>query len=192
MASEAQLAAAWEERRYPPAGLVDGQGHALRVVFPGRRWGGPGPDFRGAVIARPDGALLRGDVEVHRRASGWAQHGHARDPAYANVILHVVQVVDAPTLQASGRAIPTVALRLPGAAPLPALAPCWPTTPDIMGVVEAAGRERFRAKVARFEGDLAVVDPDQVLWRGLAEAGSAKVQFEKTLRAVMQALAPAA
>ena len=193
MASEAQLVAAWEERRYPPAGLVDGQGRALRVVFPGRRWGGPGPDFRGAVLARPDGMLLRGDVEVHRRASGWARHGHARDPAYANVILHVVQEVDAPTLDASGRAIATVALRVPGATPLPVLAPCWPTAADVAGLVEAAGRERFRAKVARFEGDLTAVEPDQVVWRGVAEAGGAKVENERArLAALLAALRPAA
>jgi hypothetical protein len=82
----------------------------------------------------------------------------------------VVQEVDAPTLDASGRAIATVALRVPGATPLPVLAPCWPTAADVAGLVEAAGRERFRAKVARFEGDLTAVEPDQVVWRGLAEA----------------------
>src|SRR5919201_5824485 len=92
--SEAELADAWEARRYAAAELVDSRGRRLRVLFPGRRWGGPGPDFRGAVLALPDGSLLRGDVEVHRRASGWQQHGHAADPAYAWVVLHVVQAVD--------------------------------------------------------------------------------------------------
>src|SRR5205823_586434 len=31
------------------------------------------------------------------------------------------------------------------------------------------GRARFRARAARFEGDLAMVDADQAVWRGLAE-----------------------
>jgi hypothetical protein len=39
----------------------------------------------GAVLALADGRLIHGDVEVHRRASGWAGHHHARDPAYAGV-----------------------------------------------------------------------------------------------------------
>src|SRR6266705_2887028 len=93
--TEADLAAAWETRAYPPTALVDSRGRRLQVVFPGRRWGGPGPDFRGAVLALADGTLLRGDVEVHLRASGWAAHRHADDPAYANVVLHVVQAADA-------------------------------------------------------------------------------------------------
>jgi hypothetical protein len=36
--------------------------------------------------------------------------------------------------------------------------------------VEAAGRARFLARAARFEADLTVAEPDQVLWRGMAEA----------------------
>src|SRR5919198_6570821 len=109
--SEAELAAAWEERRYASRELVDSRGRRLRVVFPGRRWGGPGPDFRGAVLALADGTLLRGDVEVHRRSSGWAAHGHATNPAYADVVLHVVGREDAPTLDDRGRPIATLVLR---------------------------------------------------------------------------------
>jgi hypothetical protein len=42
--------------------------------------------------------------------------------------------------------------------------------PAVLAIVEAAGRRRFAARVARFEGDLAVVEPDQVVWRGVCEA----------------------
>jgi hypothetical protein len=174
------------------------------VVFPGRRWGGPGPDFRGALLALPDGTLVRGDVELHRRARDWITHRHAADPEYAQVVLHVVEVLDAPTFDAQQRAIPTLALRLhpaaperlttppgqpragpwaahPLAGPAPpslqplspaplSLAPCIRAAPAVLGAVEAAGRKRFRARAARFEGDLSVAPADQVLWRGLAEA----------------------
>lgn len=167
---EADLATAWEERRYAPASLVDSLGRPLRVVFPGRRWGGVGPDFRGAVLALADGALLRGDVEVHVRASDWTRHGHATDPAYAYVVLHVVQVADAPARDARGRPLPTLALRVePGQRPVRLPAPCIHRLEDVVRVVEEAGRVRFRGKAARFEGDLACVEPSQALWRGIAE-----------------------
>jgi hypothetical protein len=153
----------------------------LRVVFPGRRWGGPGPDFQGAVLATLAGQLIRGDVEVHVRARGWVQHQHAADPNYARVILHVVQVADAviPT-HGPGWHVPTVAL-LPMRGPPPAggrrrgrraveRAPCTRSPRRQQAVVEAAGRLRFEARAARFEADLTVVEPDQAVWRGVAEA----------------------
>jgi hypothetical protein len=40
----------------------------------------------------------------------------------------------------------------------------------VLEIVEAAGSERFRARVARFEGDLSMAEADQVLWRGVCEA----------------------
>ena len=92
-------------------------GGGCRVIFPGRRGRGPGPDFRGAVIAGPSAIPVRGDVELHVRASDFRGHGHHRDPAYQNIVLHVVFHDDEPA--ASG------ATPLPGggAAPVVALAP---------------------------------------------------------------------
>ncbi len=163
------MAAAWEERRYPPSTLVDILGRRLQVVFPGRRWGGPGPDFRGALIALSDGTLLRGDVELHRRASGWAARRPAAHPRYADVILHVVLEADAPALSAAGAALPTLVLPAPTLLSFPPVPPCRRAPPEIERLVMEAGRERFRAHAARFEGDLSVADPSQVLWRGIAE-----------------------
>jgi Protein of unknown function (DUF2851) len=181
--SEAELADAWAEWRYTAHWLVDCCGRHLRVVFPGRRWGGPGPDFVGAVLAAADGRLVRGDVEVHVRASSWAGHHHARDPAYQQVVLHVVQLADVLALDAAGRHVPTVALEPtwgPAQRGLPA--PCVRTAPAVLGIVEAAGRERFRARAARFEGDLSAVEADQVVWRGVCEA----LGFQRNTRAFGQ------
>jgi uncharacterized protein DUF2851 len=172
--SEAELADIWQQRSYANHSLVDCCGRHLRVVFAGRRWGGPGPDFVGAVLAQADGTLLRGDIELHRRSSGWTAHRHAADPAYANVILHVVQIADVLALDHQGGHIPTVQLELgPGlGARLRRFSPvpCLRQARALREVVEAAGRERFQARVARFEGDLSVVEADQVVWRGVAEA----------------------
>jgi Protein of unknown function (DUF2851) len=146
------------------------------VVFPGRRWGGPGPDFVGAVLSQPDGQLIRGDIEVHVRASSWATHGHRTDAAYRQVVLHVVQLSDSLAVDWQGGHVPTVQLDLelePGRAPPPRRSertPCVRQARAVLQIVEAAGRERSRARVARFEGDLSTAEPDQVLWRAVAEA----------------------
>jgi hypothetical protein len=178
--SEGELADAWQLRAYAGHYLVDCCGRHLRVVFPGRRWGGPGPDFVGAVLADATGKLIRGDVEVHVRASSWAAHRHVRDRAYSGVVLHVVQVADVLVLDGRGGHVPTVQLE-----PEPDLHQAWPKreyerqrqpvpcvreAAAVLQIVEAAGRERFRARVARFEGDLSVVEADQVVWRGVCEA----------------------
>ncbi|HEY0580849.1 MAG TPA: DUF2851 family protein, partial [Chloroflexota bacterium] len=171
--SEADLADAWAERRYAGPWLVDCCRRHLRVVFPGRRWGGPGPDFRGAVLALSDGSLLRGDVEIHVRASSWMSHGHAHDPAYQQVVLHVVGWADAMSVGPLGGHVPTVVLEPPppGARPRrPVRLPCVRDSPAVLSIVRAAGRERFRARAARFEADLTVAAADQVLWRGVCEA----------------------
>ncbi len=149
--------------------LVDSFGRALQVVFPGRRFGGPGPDFQGALIALPDGGLLRGDVEVHRRASDWARHGHAVDARYERVVLHVVHELDAPAVAHRGTPIASVALPLGSVVRFPVVPPCLRDADEVEQIVLEAGRARFWARAARFEADLAAATPDQVVWRGIAE-----------------------
>ena len=68
-------------------------GRAVEVVNPGRRGGGAGPDFVDAVVLL-DGVERRGDVELHVRASAFRGHGHATDPAYDQLALHVVYRAD--------------------------------------------------------------------------------------------------
>jgi hypothetical protein len=53
-----------------------------------------GPDFVRASV-RINGNEHRGSIEVDLDASGWEQHGHATNPAYEDVVLHVV--VNRPT-----------------------------------------------------------------------------------------------
>jgi hypothetical protein len=115
-------------------------------------------------------------VEVHLRASSWSTHGHAADAAYGRVVLHVVQTADALALDRQGAHVPTVLLE-----PRPGRQRQWHTSgPErggcvreprtVLQVVQAAGLERFRARVDRFEGDLNAIDADQVIWRAVAEA----------------------
>lgn len=110
--TEQQLTALWRGRRFPAGALVTRAGVPVNVIFQGRPGRGPGPDFRDAVIAAPSGLPLRGDVELHVRASSFRAHGHASDPAYANVILHVVfdDEGESETALSGGRSAPVIAL----------------------------------------------------------------------------------
>ena len=110
--SEATLAHLWAGQRFPASALVTRQGAPLRVLHPGQRGRGAGPDFRDALIATPSGGLLRGDVELHVRASDFQAHGHGGDGRYNGVVLHVVFEDDAgeDTRLASGNRVPVVAL----------------------------------------------------------------------------------
>jgi hypothetical protein len=151
--------------------LVDTDGQVLAVHFPGRCWGGPGPDFRGALLRLASGELLRGDVEVHRRASGWTSHGHAHDTAYRDVVLHVVGRADTATYDNTGRRLRTLELHASPAArdPLPPARPCVRGPPADVAIAQAA-QQRLLRKAERFRQQLASASPDQVLWRGVAEA----------------------
>ena len=52
-----------------------------------------GPDFKNAKISL-DGTILNGDIEIHVKSSDWVRHKHQDDPAFNNVILHVVETFD--------------------------------------------------------------------------------------------------
>ena len=182
--SERVLAELWAGQRFDRSALVDLRGCPLSVVFRGWANRGPGPDFQQAILADPDGHLLRGDVELHVDAADWWAHGHHRDPAYNGVILHVVAMTERagplqPAPLASGAFAPTVAIGLPESA--------WPealgSVPDgcreaataragseLLDLLDRAGDQRLQAKADRYEAELAARDPGEVLYTGLLEA----------------------
>jgi len=87
VANESDLCRVWAARALPAGALVTTGGAQLQVIYPGRRNGGAGPDFNGALVADASGRVLAGDVEVHLHADDWIAHGHRADPAYNNVLL---------------------------------------------------------------------------------------------------------
>ncbi len=184
-ADEAFVAWLWESRAFADPWLVLSDGSRLRVVFAGRRWPGPGPDFRGAVLERPDSTLLRGDVEVHLSAADWAAHGHHRDPRYAGVVLHVVlRQAGSPARRIDGQVVPTLVLGRQLSDSLPALRArftrvggavppgpaCVQHVHDVVALLDAAGEARFLARAAALEGDLAACSAEQVFYRALLVA----------------------
>lgn len=89
--TERHLQALWYDRDMRPAVLFDAAGREVRVVDPGAWNLECGPDFKNATLEVGSSRhRLQGDVEIHLRPSDWTRHGHAGDPAYRNVVAHVV------------------------------------------------------------------------------------------------------
>jgi len=186
--TEAQLTTLWKGRRFPDGALVTRAGVPVRVIFPGRAGRGPGPDFRGAVIAGPSGVPLRGDVELHVRASHFRAHGHHADAAYRNVILHVVfdDDVGADTALPGGGSAPVIALapwvaRRAGELqrwldrPLLWREPCHDAVmrmgaDGVSTALDAEGDRRFDAKIARVRETVRASGVGAALYEGLLEA----------------------
>ncbi len=99
----------WAARLYNAHGLRTTDGRVVEVIKPGRIQRNSGPDLEDARV-RVDGQLWAGNVEVHVRSSEWNAHGHQHDPAYENVVLHVVHAHDAVVRTRLGHAPPTVEL----------------------------------------------------------------------------------
>ena len=87
-------------------------GEEVRVIDPGVLNTDAGPDFFNAKV-RIGSQQWAGNVEIHVKASDWYRHGHDRDPAYGNVILHVVGVSDREVFKSDGTRLPQAELTLP-------------------------------------------------------------------------------
>lgn len=85
-------------------------GESLFILHPGHHNALAGPDFLNARI-RIGNTEWAGHVEVHVHASDWYAHQHETDPAYDNVILHVVWYDNLPVLGSAGQPLPTLELR---------------------------------------------------------------------------------
>jgi hypothetical protein len=107
---EAYLHYIWQFQRFDLSRLCCADGTPLVVLHPGYPNRDAGPDFLQAKV-RMGEILWTGSVEIHVAAADWFRHGHQADPAYSNVILHVVwQADDRPALRCDGSAIPVFEL----------------------------------------------------------------------------------
>jgi hypothetical protein len=185
--SERALAQLWQDQTFPAEALTTTAGERLRVVYRGRRTGGPGPDFRDALIAAP-GGLLRGDVELHVRSSDFRRHGHHLDGAYAAVVLHLVFADDEAgetALPGGGEArVVSLGAWVDGRAQeierwleRPALwrEPCFSAlsrqgAAAVAATLDRLGDMRFRARAAAFARQDSGADAEAVLWQALLEA----------------------
>ena len=89
----------WRWRRFDAQNLLTTEGQTLEILHPGEHNTHAGPDFFNARLRIGD-TLWAGNVEMHRLSSEWLAHRHQEDPAYDNVVLHVVLEEDQPITRA--------------------------------------------------------------------------------------------
>lgn len=99
----------WRLQYFDKKHLKTEQGESLVICNPGTRNEQAGPDFLAGSIIIND-ITWWGHIEVHVQAASWYQHKHQKDPAYNNVILHVVWENNQPIYQ-HGSLLPTLVLK---------------------------------------------------------------------------------
>ena len=186
----------WYDPRWRPARFRTLDGRPVTVHSPGRWNVHPGPDFRQATLTIGDAQRRRGDVELHRFASGWTAHRHHVDPRYNGVILHVFlwnDRKDQTVTRADGQSVPQMAME--NFLPRPLLA----YRADV--VLEDYPRRNVPSPGRCYE-ILRSVGPDQVgafldragdvrlrqrMWRWavrFSEAGAQQAAYEAVMRAL--------
>lgn len=190
--AEKDLHALWRHSRYFDQPLLTATGRQLEVIRRGSYNLDGGPDFLDAVL-KVDGRMLEGDVEIHIDARDWLAHGHDRDPAYNNVILHLALQPPMPltNLRCENGRMPLQfqlpddilpAKRFPADRPQKTLplqfCPLSEKSRErITHTVQQAGRARLTQKVQRFREQVQTISWDQLLYSGICEAlGYAKNQ----------------
>jgi len=100
----------WRTGKFDLKNLVSTDKEAIRIEALGTHNAFQGPDFNNSKVFIGD-TLWAGNVEMHLYASEWYQHKHQLDPAYDNVILHVVWEADKVVTRADGSKIPCLELK---------------------------------------------------------------------------------
>lgn len=79
----------WKNSLFRPEELKTTSGELVVVIHPGELNPNAGPDFLDGRI-KIGNTVWAGNIELHLNASDWKRHAHDSDPAYQNIILHVV------------------------------------------------------------------------------------------------------
>lgn len=99
----------WQFRIWGNSEKLLNDGRRVMLLDPGKLNTDSGPDFFNAKIIIDDIEWV-GNVEVHVKASDWKRHGHDKDSAYNNIILHVVGIDDAVIYREDGSPIPQLVM----------------------------------------------------------------------------------
>lgn len=102
----------WKHKLFPLKELKTTDGMAIEVIDSGQQNFNAGADFYNAKV-KIDGTLWVGNIEIHEKSSDWYLHGHDKDKAYNNVILHVAEIVNSDVKTESGEYLPQLELPIP-------------------------------------------------------------------------------
>jgi hypothetical protein len=185
---ERLLQSVWQHQRLQRDQLRTVDGRTVRVLHPGFWNHEAGPDFRGAVIQIGQEEARSGDVEIDWERQNWQAHHHHGNPAFANVILHVVWSDGS----GGSNPLPTLALEKFLDTPLndmqswagSAAAAIWPdslsgacsaplgllTQEQSGGLLQQAALIRFQRKALELEIRARQTGWEQALWEGLFRA----------------------
>ncbi|WKL47688.1 DUF2851 family protein [Flavobacterium pectinovorum] len=100
----------WKFKKFETLNLITTQKEQITIIKTGDYLELSGPDFFNAqiIIGKQKWA---GNVEIHLKSSDWYIHGHEKDTAYENVILHVVWEHDTEIFGKNNREIPVLVLK---------------------------------------------------------------------------------
>ncbi len=153
----------WQHKLFPICGLHTESGETVEVIDTGLHNMHAGPDFFNAKV-KVGGVIWVGNVEIHERASDWFRHGHEKDPAYNNVILHVCTIPDGTVQTADGRQLPQIVISAPAEVLAnyrellaeEAYPPCYRVIPALSELtvhswMSALTVERLESKIQRIE-----------------------------------------
>ncbi|MCD0467823.1 DUF2851 family protein [Flavobacterium sp. ENC] len=100
----------WKFKKFESLNLKTTQNEPLTIIRTGDYLESSGPDFFNAQIIIGN-QKWAGNIEIHLKSSDWYIHGHERDVAYDNVILHVVWEHDTEIFRGNNTEIPALVLK---------------------------------------------------------------------------------
>jgi hypothetical protein len=100
----------WKFKKFDTLNLKSVQNEQITIIKTGDYLELSGPDFFNAHIEIGN-QKWAGNVEIHLKSSDWYLHNHEKDPAYKNVILHVVWENDTAIFRENNTEIPVLVLR---------------------------------------------------------------------------------
>ncbi len=100
----------WKHQLFSTSNIKTTKGLSFEVLRSGEWNYDAGPDFFNARI-KLEGTIWAGNIEIHIKSSDWEQHKHNLDPAYNNVILHVVYEHDLEAFNQAGNMLPVFLIK---------------------------------------------------------------------------------
>ncbi len=183
--SELELQSLWFAGRFGRS-FRSIEGQEIEIIQFGHWNHAAGPDFVDTAV-RIDGDVRTGAIELDPDVRDWERHGHAENPGYENVVLHLYFHTGSDrffTRTASHRAIPQVQLNIQDVddwetagfalaeAHLGRCSYVFHQLPreTVAAILEAAAQYRLERKARLMRRTMEIHGREQALYQGIAEA----------------------